>query len=38
MAALRALAETELAVAAAPRMAEGGGLDVETILAIRNAE
>jgi hypothetical protein len=38
MAELRALAETEPAVAAALRMAEGGGLDVETILAIRNAE
>lgn len=38
MAELRAMAETEPAVAAALRMAERGGLDVETILATRNAE
>ena len=35
---LRSLAETEPAIAAALRMAERGGLDVETILATRNAE
>lgn len=35
---LRAMAETEPAVAAALRMAARGGLDVETILATRNAE
>jgi hypothetical protein len=38
MAELRAMAETEPAIAAALRMAERGGLDVETILAIRNAD
>jgi hypothetical protein len=38
MAELRAMAEHEPAIAAALRMAERGGLDVETILAIRNAE
>lgn len=38
MEALRAMAETEPAVAAALRMAARGGLDVETILATRNAE
>lgn len=38
MAELRAMAETEPAVAAALRMAARGGLDVETILATRNAE
>ena len=38
MAELRALAETEPAVAAALRMSARGGLDVETILATRNAE
>lgn len=35
---LRSMAETEPAIAAALRMAERGGLDVETILATRNAE
>lgn len=35
---LRRMAETEPAIAAALRMAERGGLDVETILATRNAE
>jgi hypothetical protein len=38
MAELRALAETEPAIAAVLRMAARGGLDVETILATRNAE
>lgn len=38
MEALRALAEKEPGIAAALRLAERGGLDVETILAIRNAE
>lgn len=38
MAELRAMAENEPAIAAALRMAERGGLDVETILAIRNAD
>ena len=38
VAELRAMAEKEPAIAAALRMAERGGLDVETILAVRNAE
>ncbi|MBW3569724.1 MAG: hypothetical protein KY467_01345 [Gemmatimonadetes bacterium] len=38
MAELRGLAETEPGIAAALRLAERGGLDVETILAVRNAE
>lgn len=38
MAELRALAEKEPGIAAALRLAERGGLDVETILAVRNAE
>jgi nucleotide-binding universal stress UspA family protein len=37
MAELRRMAETEPGLAAALRLAEGDGLDVETILAIRNA-
>lgn len=37
MAELRRLADTEPGIAAALRLAEQGGLDVETILAIRNA-
>lgn len=37
MAELRAMAEADPFIAAALRMAERGGLDVETILAIRNA-
>ncbi|HST58330.1 MAG TPA: hypothetical protein VLK84_06580 [Longimicrobium sp.] len=35
---LRSMAKTEPAIAAALRMAERGGLDVETILGIRNAD
>ncbi|WP_420127637.1 hypothetical protein [Longimicrobium sp.] len=38
MAELRALAEKEPGIAAALRLAERGGLDVEAILAVRNAE
>lgn len=38
MAELRALAENEPGIAAPLRLAERGGLDVETILAVRNAE
>jgi hypothetical protein len=38
LAELRAMGETDPAVAAALRMAARGGLDVETILATRNAE
>lgn len=37
MAELRALARREPGIAAALRLAERGGLDVETILAVRNA-
>ena len=35
---LRSMAKTEPAIAAALRMAERGGLDVDTILGIRNAD
>jgi hypothetical protein len=37
MAELRAMADADPFVAAALRMAERGGLDVDTILAVRNA-
>jgi hypothetical protein len=37
MAELRRMAETEPGIAAALRLAASGGVDVETILAIRNA-
>lgn len=38
MAELRELAKKEPGIAAVLRLAERGGLDVETILAVRNAE
>ena len=38
MTELRAMAEKEPGIAAVLRLAERGGLDVETILAVRNAE